>query len=124
MIETWEIKTGTTKEKYAISEIPPGTGTATHKYVRLSPNMQYLVVARTAVSGDDRPKAPLQVFDTKSGKPVLTTDWTGGSTHFTADSKRLLLAESNGRFRWLKLPGGEADGEWDYGGLALLDSTW
>src|SRR5205807_1987410 len=43
------------------------------------------------------------------------TDWRGGSTHFTTDSSRVLVASFGGPFQWFKLPGGEPDGGWTFG---------
>jgi hypothetical protein len=114
-ILSWELKTGKTGEKYTVPKIVPGTGKAIHTCTNLSPDGRYLVVARCGVSGSESPNVPLVVFETsKSGKTLLTTDWTGGSTHY-ATSSRLLVAEMNGRFRWFKLPSGEPDGEWNCG---------
>jgi hypothetical protein len=118
---SWELKTGKIGEKYPVPQIAPGTGKAIHTCVHLSPDGRYLVIARCSLSGGESPSVPFCVLDNKSGKTVLsekmllTTEWTGGSTHFTTTSSRLLVAETNGRFRWFKRPYGEPDGEWDYG---------
>jgi hypothetical protein len=120
-ILTWELKTGKTGEKYPVPPIAPGTGKATHTYVQLSPDGRYTVIARYGAPEGEYATVPFCVFDNKSlktitnEKMIIMNEWTGGSTHFTATSSRLLVAERNGRFRWFKRPDGEPDGEWDYG---------
>jgi WD40 repeat protein len=112
----WTGKTGQPiVGKHPVPDPPPGAGEAIRKLVALSPNGRYLVYARTAFFGGNFPEVPFRLMDTSTGKDILALDWKAGSVHFTADSSRVLLAEYAGRFRWFKLPTGEADGAWDFG---------
>lgn len=114
-IPSWDLKTWATSTKYPVPQIDPGAGKATHTCVHLSPDGRYLVVARSGASAGEYPAVPFCIFDNKTKGMLPTKDWTGGSTHFTSTSSRLLVAERNGRFRWFKLPTGEPTEEWDYG---------
>ncbi|QJW93271.1 BUD32 family EKC/KEOPS complex subunit [Frigoriglobus tundricola] len=114
-LPTWEVKTWKTTEKIRVPAIPAGSGTAKHAMARPSPDGRFLLVARTASAPGVSPPVPLRVFDTRSEKAVVETDWTCGSAHYTADSLRVLVAEHGGKFRWFQLPAGEPDGDWNYG---------
>ncbi|MDB5309188.1 MAG: hypothetical protein JWO38_3390 [Gemmataceae bacterium] len=115
VIRVWVAKTGRPAPKTPQIAVPPIPGDGLNNSVNLSPNGRYLVVSSFGryVNGV-RLDAPVQVFDTTTGKPLLKLDWKGGTSHFTTDSSRLLLAETVGRFRWFKLPTGQPDGEWSF----------
>lgn len=111
---TWDVKTGKLGEKYPVPQIAAGAGKATLKLMHLSPDGKYLVVARSGSTTAEYPAVPFVIVDTKTGKPLLEIEWNCGSTHFTADSSRVLVAEFNGRFRWYKLPSGELEENWEF----------
>ncbi len=113
-IRTWDVNSGKPGDRIPVPNIPPGKGVATLKLAWLSPNGQHVVVARGTGTLGAHDAVPFRVFTTdKSGKTAVEVDWVGGSVHFTADSKRLLVAECSGRCRWFDLATGEAEG-WDY----------
>ena len=92
-------------------------------------NQQHDQVARSYISPDGRYVAcgadgtcaarektirstgPFRMTDTVSGKPVLATEWLGGSVFFTTSPSRVLLAEHGGRFPVVQAPLGQPDGE-------------
>ncbi|HEX4609866.1 MAG TPA: hypothetical protein VH092_16840, partial [Urbifossiella sp.] len=89
---------------------PAGAGVPV---LNVSPNGRFFAVWTAPEAAE--PPGPLRVTDTTIHKTV-TIDWPGGTTAFTADSSRLLVADTAGRFRWFKLPGGQPDGEgWTLG---------
>ena len=113
-IPTWEVRTWRATEKIRVPAIPAGNG-AKLTTARPSPDGRFLLVARATSTPDASAPVPLRVFDTKSEKAVVATDWTCGSVYFTADSLRVLVAERSGKFGWYQLLSGERDGEWDFG---------
>jgi hypothetical protein len=110
-IAVWDLKAGKVLERVEVPEIPDGHNL---RRARLSPDGKFLAVGRRPRGAPGDP-LPLRIFDAKTKKAVVSTDWTGGTIHFTADSSRVLVAESGGRCRWFKLPSGEADGGFDLG---------
>ena len=112
-IAIWDVKSWKETGRIPIPEIPAGVGEAIHAKAFLSPNGKYLAVGRSGLPRATYPDGPLRVFDTTTNKEVLSLDWKGGTIHFTSDSSRVLVAEWAGRFRWFKLPSGEADGGWE-----------
>jgi WD40 repeat protein len=85
--------------------------------VNVSPSARYLVIgAPEHKPGSNKPfaRTPLRVFDLTTQKDVVTTDWYVGTTVFTPDSSRLLVADDAGKFRWFRLPDGKPDGEWSF----------
>jgi WD40 repeat protein len=114
-VTVWDLKAGKAGDPIRVPEIPPGPDRHNYRYAHLSPDAKFLVVGRRGV-GAPADGVPLRVFDVATGKAVVSSDWAGGTVHFTADSSRVLVAESNGRGRWFKLPSGEADGRWELPG--------
>jgi WD40 repeat protein len=112
-VHLWNAKTGKSEGKVAIPDIPAGAGNAKALHASLSPNGKFMAVGRSGIPVTDNPDVPFRVFDTANNKALVSITWKGGSAFFTADSSRVLVAEWTGRFRWFKLPSGEADGGWD-----------
>ncbi len=94
--------------------VGPGLGTS----AILSPDGKYLVVARTRLpEKKEAAELPIHIFDTATKKVLVKTDWkNNGTIHFTADSSRVLFADTSGRCHWIKLPTGQRDGEWTFDG--------
>lgn len=108
-VRTWDVKNGRIGLKIPVATIPPGAGDAKQKLAWLSPNGRSLVVARGTLAPASHPEVPFRVFTTdKTGTQVVGDTWTGGSVHFTADSKRVLVAQYAGRFRWFDLDTGKS----------------
>jgi hypothetical protein len=87
------------------------------KAAKVSPNGRYLVA--TSAGGNNRPGS-LAIYDTTTKKVTFSAPTRALESHFTADSTRLLVPEVSGRFRWYKLPAGDADGEFT---LPLTENT-
>src|SRR6185312_3771220 len=104
-ISVWNLKDSKPADPIPVPDIPPGPDRTNHRFVRASPDGKFLAVARY---GTPKAAAPLRVFDRKTGKAVVSADWTGGTVYFTADASRVLVAEAD-RCRWFKLPSGEPD---------------
>ncbi|MDB5308311.1 MAG: hypothetical protein JWO38_2513 [Gemmataceae bacterium] len=111
-VVVWDPQTGQATGKVPVPDPKPRGGVVT-----LSPNERYLVVGHPTgfrpkpgdpMGGGTWVPGELRVYDTTTGKDVVKTEWYSESIHFTADSSRVLVSESNGRFRWFKLPSGEA----------------
>jgi formylglycine-generating enzyme len=113
--EIWESRTGKLSERLTVPSIPAGPAGANDRYVTLSPNQKYIAIGRVGIPSTDYPLMPFKVVEAATRKPLLNTEWRGGSAYFTADSSRVLVAEWTGRIRWFKLPSGEEDGGWDFG---------
>src|SRR5262249_45491772 len=64
--------------------------------------------------GGSHGPAPYRVLEAETGKAVAQGDWTYGTVRFTADGSRMLMTETNGRVRWVKLPTGEVELEWAF----------
>jgi hypothetical protein len=83
--------------------------------VNVSPNGRYVSVAATRMlKGGGVAEGPFQVLDGKTGKTVVSMEGQNGTTHFTADSARILAVDATDRFRWFKLPSGLPDVEWKF----------
>jgi WD40 repeat protein len=113
-IERWDEATGQRLGKLVVPQVPaPARGG--QPILNVSPDARYVAAGWTRTDGRVEADLEVRVFDTVAVKTVVKRDWTGGRIHFTANSSRVLIAEAGGRCRWFKLPGGEADGEWDFG---------
>jgi WD40 repeat protein len=115
IIQVWDSKTGKLNLDKPQIPIPHNNDDRTYT-VNLSPNGRYLVVtyASRSPQGQLSEIPQLYVYDVGTNTLLLKTEMTGGSSHFTADSSRLLVAEKQGRFRWFKIPSGQPDGEWSF----------
>ncbi|MBN9523108.1 hypothetical protein J0H58_32110, partial [bacterium] len=96
-----------------LPELPDFRGADTATYVRLSADRRYLAAGRRHLAAALGGALPVRVADRATEKVVVSTEWGGGTVHFTADGTRVLLAEHSGRCRWFKLPTGEPDGAFD-----------
>jgi hypothetical protein len=113
-IEIWDAKSATLSERLTVPSLPAGPNNASGLYVDLSRNQKYIAIGRTGVPSTDYPDLPFRVVEAGTRKVLMSLEWQGGSSHFTADSSRVLVAEWTGRARWFKLPSGEQDGGWDF----------
>ena len=59
--------------------------------------------------------APYRVVDIVTEKPVLSGEWRTGAAAFSADSSSLVIAETTGKLKRVKLPGGTTEAEWTTG---------
>ena len=102
----------------------PGNGKSTRLPVNLpgnsmmvdmSTNGRYVAIGHRPANpqGKSNPSL-LQINDLKTGKAVLSFEWTPGKVYFSADSLRALVVDATDRFRWFKLPSGRLDGEWKF----------
>jgi WD40 repeat protein len=110
-----DLRTGQARDPIRIPELPDGPQGFSLRYACVSPDGKYLVVGRRGHGISPEP-LPLRVIERASGKTLLTTEWTGGTVHFTGDSRRLLVAEMNGQGRWFQLPTCQLDGRWQLQG--------
>jgi len=115
-VRVWDEKAGSELGAVEIPDVPPpAAGKGHYPYTALSPD------GKVAASGFDRggpeldQNLPLVLYDLTANRAVRELTWSGGHVHFTADGGRALVAETAGRGRWYKLPGGEPDGEFDLG---------
>ncbi|AWM36559.1 translocation protein TolB [Gemmata obscuriglobus] len=108
--------TGREIKKVPVPALPPESGSP-RPTPALSPTGTHVAITHANLNAP----GPMRVIDLATGKPVVQLDWAGGTAHFTADGRRVLLAERTGRCRWYKLPSGAADGEW--AGPPDADST-
>ena len=114
-IQVWDAAEGKLLETIPVPDLPPGAGRAKRLRAALSPDGRYLAVGRCGEPSADNPEVPFRVFEVATNRQVLATTWKGGSVHFTADSKRVLVAEWSGRVRWFDTGSGSAAGGWDFG---------
>jgi hypothetical protein len=106
----WDALSGKTA-RFPIPQISPGIPS-----LSLSANARYLAVGgRGFAKGGKSVERPARVFDDRSNKTVVATDWENGTAHFTAGAARVLLHDAGDRFRWFRLPSGQPDGEWNFG---------
>jgi hypothetical protein len=81
----------------------------------ISPNGRFMSASAWRDPGPREPaETPCRVFDAKTNKAVVSFDWPTGTVAFTADSSRVLSVDATDRFRWFKLPSGQAEGEWKF----------
>jgi WD40 repeat protein len=105
-VRVWDTKTG------KLLHPPRKLATATVAvFARaVSPDGRYAfaggVGAKKPGAAEEHSPSPFRLIDLADGKDVLTGEWTHGRAHFTADSRRLLVAETSGRVRWVELPTG------------------
>ncbi len=95
-----------------LPDLPDFRGADTATYVRLSADRRYLAAGRRHLAAGGG-VLPVRVLDRATEKVVVSTEWGGGTIHFTADGTRVLLADHSGRGRWFKLPTGEPGGAFD-----------
>ncbi len=127
-----DITTGLAAGKIPCSDLAQPPKVDSSAIFAISPDTRYVVAGRrsprTSILG--RPvktylAVPFQIFDTTTGKLVLSFDWMSGMAQFTPDSSRVLVIEGSGHGRWFKLPSGEPDGEWQFDeqvpGMTLMD---
>jgi WD40 repeat protein len=112
VIDLRDERTGTRVGKLNVPDVPRPPGNEGGHALDVSRNARYVAVGWKSVVAKD--EMAMRVFDLKTNKAVVSRNWTGGSFHFTADSSRVLVAESNGRFRWYKLPSGEPAEGWEF----------
>jgi WD40 repeat protein len=94
---------------------PPPGGNATTIECQLSPDGKYLFAGyQGPLRGQSFGAAPYRVVEVATGKVLHQGDWTFGTARFTADGARMLMAETNGRVRWVKVPSGEIEIEWAF----------
>jgi hypothetical protein len=112
---TWDRRTGERlPDPPAAGPLHPG-GAAGRVRCELSPDGRFLFAGGMGVPfGDAHAAAPFRVTEVATGRAVRAADWTYGNARFTADGSRVLVGETAGRFRWLRLPGGATEAEWAY----------
>jgi WD40 repeat protein len=114
---TWDARAGKTVGKIRLPDLAEKTTDGPTMYLnKASPDGKFALRARQPhIRGAAVEPAPFRLIDGRSGKSILSFNWTGGSTFFTADSARVLVLERSGHGRWFRLPGGTADGDWRLG---------
>ncbi len=103
-VAVWDVSTGIVTRKFPIPDPKPDMRP---EMALLSPDEKFLVV------GD---RSSFHVYEASSGKVIISNAWANESAHFTADSSRILVSQTNGKLRWYKLPSGQPDGEFQLAG--------
>ncbi|HEX4610373.1 MAG TPA: WD40 repeat domain-containing protein, partial [Urbifossiella sp.] len=133
----WNTWTGARRPALTPGPVAPGgPGNTGPTVCEVSPDGLFVFGGNQGrVAGNQYAPAPYALTDTATGRVIRAGEWSYGAARFTADGTRLLMAESNGRVRWLRIPGGETEVEWECpaslwgdrilglsgdGGLALL----
>lgn len=104
----WDTSTG---KSSVIPFTNPGNGVPSLHY---SANGRYVSIGDPREGKKGGPETPFRLLDTKTGKTIISMDWHNGRVLFTSDSSRVLTVDSSDRFRWFKLPTGQADGGWKF----------
>jgi serine/threonine protein kinase len=104
----WDEKTGREGIKLSIPNAPQPEAKS-HARIYIAPNAKFAVAARC---GPLREQHPVRVIDLEKKLVITELTWANGEVHFTADSSRVLVADSNGRCSWVKLPSGKIDQRW------------
>jgi hypothetical protein len=114
----WDAKTGDPLPALPARDVlPPAPAGVQPTAIecQLSPDGKYLFAGyQGPLRGQGYGPAPYRLTDLGTGKVLAQGDWSFGTARFTADGARLLVTETNGRVRWLKVPGGEVEIEWQY----------
>ena len=111
----WDAKTGDPLPFLARDPLPPAPPGVNDGVVecQLSPDGRYVFAGyQGPFRGGAHAPAPYRVVEVATGNVVTSGDWTFGTVRF-ADGK-LLMAEMNGRVRWVNLKNGETDIEWAF----------
>ena len=93
-IHLWDLRSGKQlTRKITVPDVPTKLADPPPVQVALAHNGKYLAVGRGSERRGVVPDSPLRVIDTASrpAKTLLSTDWAGGSIHFTADLSRVLV---------------------------------
>ena len=110
----WDSKTGAPLPPLFGANGPPGLPAAAVE-CQLSPDGRYLFTGgQGAFQGQSYGPAPYQVVEAATGKVVHDGTWQYGAARFTEDGSRVLIAETSGRVRWVKLPTGEVEADWGF----------
>jgi len=113
-IQVWNEKTGAALPGLTTPELPAAANSDIYPRYYVAPNGRYVAAAQIRFPPAAGELLPLRIHEAGKKAPLVATTWSGGSVHFTADSKRMLVVESSGRCRWFKLPSGDEDGGWEF----------
>jgi hypothetical protein len=113
----WDAKTGDPLPPLLVQDPlplrPPNVQAATE--CQLSPDGRYLFAAyQGQFQGGTYAQAPYRVVEVATGKVVTQGEWSFGTARFTADGSRMLMTETDGRVRWVKMATGEVEIEWAF----------
>lgn len=111
----WDAKTGAALSPLLAQNPLPPDALATGTECQLSPDGKFAFVgnqgwSRTGTFGP----AQYRVVEVATGKVLAGGEWRFGGARFTADGARMLMVESTGRVRWVKIPSGEVEVEWAF----------
>lgn len=114
----WDAKTGDPLPQLARDPLPvpapPGVA-ETGIECQVSANGRYVFAGYQGPhrAGKVVP-VPYRLVEVATGRVVVGGDWMYGTARFTGDSSKLLIAESNGRVRWVTTATGETEIEWAF----------
>ncbi len=113
-VRVWDEKTGRELAPVEIPDVPPPANVqGIRPFLAVAPDGKSAAFGYDRGGQDREKNLPLALFDLAGSRRVGELTWAGGNVRFTADGKRVLVADYTGKCRWFKTPGGEPDGEFD-----------
>lgn len=111
----FDLRTGNPLPALVLPDLLPPAAGALNLEWEVSPEGRYVFMGNHGkFIGNGYGPSPYRVVDTTTGKVLREGEWAYGSARFTADSTKLLIAGTDGRVFWIKLPSGEVEREWKF----------